>query len=200
MAGELAPRQTDPLDRALAVCFGQLNRREQTAAQLRARLARSGTEPHVIEQALTVVTEQGYVDDAGYAARYVADRRALDGWGAERIRERLVAAGIAREEIDAALGDRDMNDELEAAVAVLQGRLAEPPRSDRERNRALGLLVRRGYESDIAYAAIRCVERDWGAPADQGLPSAGAGTRLGGSKTPGPVWDRTRTSNPDTEH
>jgi hypothetical protein len=33
-----------------------------------------------------------------------------------------------------------------------------PPGDDRERARAYGLLVRKGYESDLAYEAVRRFE------------------------------------------
>ena len=58
-----------------------------------ARLVRARLEPEVIEAALAIVTEQGYLDDARYARLLVEDRRSVDGWGAERIRARLQAAG-----------------------------------------------------------------------------------------------------------
>ncbi len=35
-----------------------------------------------------------------------------------------------------------------------------PPADQRERERALGLLVRRGYELELAYDAVRAFERD----------------------------------------
>lgn len=129
-------------------------------AELRRRLARAGIEAPAAERALQVVCEQGYVDDARYAERFAEDRRNLDGWGNERIRERLEAAGVERQLIDRALAVRDPADELDAAVALLRSRLPEPPRDDRARNRALGLLVRRGYDAELAYEAVRRAARE----------------------------------------
>ncbi len=51
---------------------------------------------------------------------------------------------------------RSGEDELEAAISLLRVRVpAGDPADDRARNRALGLLVRRGYDSDVAYTAVR---------------------------------------------
>jgi SOS response regulatory protein OraA/RecX len=58
--------------------------------------------------------------------------------------------------IEAAL-EESGEGELEAAVALLARRL-EPPDDDRDRARAYGLLVRKGYESDLAYEAVRRFE------------------------------------------
>ena len=44
---------------------------------------------------------------------------------------------------------------LEAATALLDRRLTAPPGDDRERARAFGILIRAGYESEVAYDAIR---------------------------------------------
>jgi regulatory protein len=148
-----------PLERALARCYRHLGQREHSAAELRRRLVRAEIEPDVIEEALTIVAEQGYLDDARYARLLVEDRRSLDGWGAERIRERLQRAGIERELIDQALSDSGDASELTAATAMLQRRWPRPPVDDRERQRAFGQLIRMGYESDVAYDALRVHER-----------------------------------------
>jgi len=119
-------------------------------------MSREGVDEATIEAALDELRDQRYVDDAGYARRYAEDRRALDGWGPERIRLRLEDAGVDDELIERALGVRDAEDELAAAIAVLEQRTtAGQPSDDRARNRAVGLLLRRGYESELAYTAVR---------------------------------------------
>jgi regulatory protein len=133
-----------------------LGRREQTEAELRRRLDRDGVAETTIEQALDELRARRYVDDAGYARRFTEDRRALDGWGAERIRLRLEQAGIDDELIERALGVRETEDELDAAIAVLEKRItAAGSDDDGARNRAVGLLLRRGYETELAHTAVR---------------------------------------------
>ncbi len=140
----------------MAICFRQLGRRDQTEAELRRRLAGEGVDEATIDQALDELRERRYVDDAGYAQRFAEDRRALDGWGPERIRIRLEQSGIGDELIARALGVRDSSDELEAAIVVLKRRMPDGgPTDDRARNRAVGLLVRRGYGSELAFTAVR---------------------------------------------
>jgi regulatory protein len=157
--GPAADETEGPLERALARCYRHLGQREHSAAELRRRLVRAEIEPDVIEEALAIVTEQGYLDDARYTRLLVEDRRSLNGWGAERIRERLRRAGIERELIDQALSDSGHASERAAATAMLQRRWPRPPADDRERQRAFGQLIRMGYESDVAYDALREHER-----------------------------------------
>ena len=149
-----------PLERALARCYRHLGERDHSAAEMRRRLVRAGVEPDVIEEALAIVSEQGYLDDARYARLLVEDRRNLDGWGAERIRERLERAGIDRDLIDQALSDCGHASELAAATVLLRRRWPRAPADDRERQRAFGQLIRMGYESEVAYDAIRAHERN----------------------------------------
>jgi regulatory protein len=69
---------------------------------------------------------------------------------------RLEQVGVEDHLIEQALGVRDAEDELEAATALLAKRMpAAGPSDDRARNRAVGLLLRRGFEPELAYAAVR---------------------------------------------
>jgi regulatory protein len=101
------------------------------------------------------LVRQGYLDDARYARVFAEDRRSLDGWGSERIERKLLAAGVDPELVAGAVGTRDSADEVAAAVALLRRRCREIPANDRERERALALLVRKGYDLELAYDAVR---------------------------------------------
>ena len=96
----------------------------------------------------------GYVDDAGFARRFAEDRRNLDGWGAERIERRLRELGVDRQHIAAALAAGE-HDELAAATALLARRFPVPPDTPRDLERALGFLVRKGYDLELAHDALR---------------------------------------------
>jgi regulatory protein len=150
----------DDLQRALELAYRYLGHRDRTVAELRRHLEAKGVEPRTAEAAIAELTEQGYLDDARYAQRFAEDRRTIDAWGAERIERRLLDAGIDPAHVAAALGERGAAEELEAAVAVLRRRFPHPPADDRERERALGVLVRKGYDLDLAYDAVRALERD----------------------------------------
>ncbi|MFL5974881.1 MAG: regulatory protein RecX [Solirubrobacterales bacterium] len=132
-----------------------LAHRERTEAELVARLERNDVAPELIEEILDELRSGGYVDDAGFAKRFAEDRRNLDQWGNERIERRLAELGIAREHIAAALAGDDEHDELAAAAALLARRFPSPPETPRELERALGFLVRRGYELELAHDALR---------------------------------------------
>lgn len=151
-------RSPDPevrLQHARDVAWRALNRRDHTVADLARTLARRRVEPAVVDAVVGELCEQGYLDDARFAQRFADDRRRLDGWGAERIERRLRALGVEPELVAAAVGEQDHAAELDAAVALLRRRFPEPPATQRDCERALGMLARKGYELELAHDAIR---------------------------------------------
>ena len=63
--------------------------------------------------------------------------------------------GVDRELVAAAVGEQDGAAELDAAVALLARRFPSPPATPRECERALGVLVRKGYDLELAHDALR---------------------------------------------
>jgi regulatory protein len=157
-APERGARVLDPEERiqhARNLAWTALNRRERTVAELARHLEAKRVEPAVIDEVVGELREQGYLDDAGYAQRFAEDRRRLDGWGPERIERRLRSLGIGGADLEAALAQRDGGEELEAALALLRRRFPVPPETPRDAQRALGMLVRKGYGLELAHDALR---------------------------------------------
>jgi len=143
--------------RALDLAYRYLGKRDRTVAEVRRHLETKQVAAGDAGAAVDELARQGYLDDARYAQRYVEDRRTLDAWGSERIERRLIAAGVDAEIVAAALAVRGPDEELDAAVALLRRRLAAAPATDRDLQRALSLLVRKGFELDLAYDAVRAL-------------------------------------------
>ncbi len=89
------------------------------------------------------------------ARRFAEDRRRLDEWGAERIERKLLSLGVDRELVAAAVGEQDHQEEMTAALDLLARRFPHPPETPRDRDRALGMLVRKGYGLELAHDALR---------------------------------------------
>lgn len=143
-----------PEERAMAVALKALGRRALTAKEIERRLEARGFDQGVIETVVARLVEAGGIDDTSYARLFTEDKRALEGWGSERIRAALDEHGVPSRLIDAALFDVTHDGEIERAVELLRRR-GEPVDGEAARGRAYGFLVRRGYESEVAYDAIR---------------------------------------------
>ncbi len=166
----------EKLQRALDLGYAYLNRRERTVAEVRAQLERKGVSPDLIDPAMRTFAGQGFLDDERFAQLFVSDKRELEQWGSQRIRRGLLARGVdgalaeralapagqdalAPVGQGAAAGDEEPT-ELERALELLRRRFPAPPRERRERDRALGVLLRKGYESELALDALSAYARD----------------------------------------
>ena len=159
-----AERAVDPearLQHALDLSYRYLGFRDRTVLEVRRHLEAKRVEPDTIEQSVAELCELGYLNDARFAQRFVEDRRTLDHWGNERIERKLLASGVDAELVAAALAAGDAGEsQFSAALATLSRRYSTPPESPKDRDRALGFLVRKGYEMETAYDAIRAYGRD----------------------------------------
>lgn len=149
----------DELGRALELAYRVLGTRDLTEHELRVFLTRKNVEHDVIEGAVAELVAAGVLDDVRYARCFTEDRRLLDQWGTERIAGDLARRGVRSDVIGAALAGIGEAEELEAAMEVLARRCPEPPRTEKDRDRAWRLLVRRGYGPELAYTAVRRYER-----------------------------------------
>jgi regulatory protein len=149
----------ETFDLALQRAYRYLGMRDRTVAEVRKHLVAKGVAEALAEEVVDELREQGYLDDARFAQRFTEDRRRLDSWGADRIEQRLLALGVPREMIGPAVA-HGAEAELDTAVALLRRRFPAPPESSRDRDRALGMLVRRGYDLELAYDAVRALGRE----------------------------------------
>jgi regulatory protein len=160
LATDLGPQRTlhdAALERALAIAYRYLNSRERTRAEMRSHLERKGIDPRDVGRSIDALVEQGHLDDLRFARLLVQDKRELAEWGADRIRRTLLARGVEREVVDEALAeDEQQSDgsEIERALTVLRRRFPSPAGDRRQRERALGVLLRKGYDSDLALEAV----------------------------------------------
>ena len=149
-----APRRRDAFEAAL----GALNRRDRSVAEIVTWLGEREYGPEEIEDAVGRLIEAGGLDDARYARIFAEDKRALAGWGPERIARTLAERGIDAALIEEVCGAEDYGAQVERAAELLDVRDIELG-DDRGRTRALGFLTRRGYEYEVAYEAIRSRSR-----------------------------------------
>lgn len=148
-------------DKVLAKALGAIGRKERTVAEMRQWLEAREVEGDEIDRVINFLIENEALDDRKFAFAYVDDKRRISGWGQTRIRESLLKRGLGRDLIQEALEQAALDSvtgeeesEVDRAARVLEERGADLS-DDPGRSRALGLLARRGYSSEEAYAAIR---------------------------------------------
>ena len=144
---------------AVETALGALARKERTVAEVRAWLEAHAYEPEAIEAAIERLRELDQLDDGRFARRYAEDKRELSGWGPERIADALRERGVGADAIHAALrANGEGGEETERAARLLVGR-GDALGDEVARGRAFAYLRRRGYPAEVAYDAVRRVER-----------------------------------------
>lgn len=153
-------RAEERLQHALGLAYRYLNRRERTVHEVRQRLEREKLDSATVAEIIDTLSEQGFLDDSRFARLFTEDKRQLEQWGSDRIRRSLRERGLDSELIETALGQQETASELEQAVELLRRRFTTPPFDRRERDRALGLLLRKGYEMQLALDALTAYTRE----------------------------------------
>jgi len=146
----------DPVEVARLILLRQLTRGPRTRAQLAEACRKRDVPDSAAEQVLDRFTELGLVDDGAFARAWVQSRHGGRGLSRRALRHELKHRGVADETIESALEQIDNDDERDAAVALVRGRLPSLARYDQatQRRRLHGLLVRRGYSPGLAGAVV----------------------------------------------
>ncbi|MCC8060621.1 MAG: recombination regulator RecX [Clostridiales bacterium] len=134
-----------------------LERADRTEQELVRKLQDRGCESGEIEEALAFLRSYHYVDDANYACRYVRTHAADKS--RRRIREELTAKGVAREWIDAALEENEVDEESQVRALLRRyGWRSDEKQDPTSYRRLTATLARRGFSFDVIRRAMGDME------------------------------------------
>ncbi|HUO82157.1 MAG TPA: regulatory protein RecX [Gammaproteobacteria bacterium] len=130
-----------------------LNRRDYGARELAERLVARGFAQAAADAVVNQLTAEKLVDDSRFAEHFVA-YHANRGQGPVRIAHRLREAGVAGEQVAAAV-DANAAEWRQRCADVRRRRFgAKPPATWAERGRQGRFLSQRGFSADQIRAAI----------------------------------------------
>jgi regulatory protein len=157
---------------ARQICLRMLTAAPRTRAQLAEALRRRGVPEETAETVLGRFSEVKLIDDAAFAAAWVESRHYGRGLSGRALAAELKQRGVPREDIKAAVGGLDPQQEIATARGLVARRLAGTrgqPLHARIR-RLTGVLARKGYSPAIAYRVVReALERDGLDPSAAGI-------------------------------
>ncbi len=107
-------------------------------------------------------TEVGLIDDKAYAEAFVAAKHRERALGATALRTELRRKGLDEETVSHAVRTIDQDAERDRARALIQKKAGAAMANGEPaaRRRLIGLLARRGYSPEIAYAVVNEVLDD----------------------------------------
>ncbi|WP_173171771.1 MULTISPECIES: recombination regulator RecX [Pseudomonas] len=136
-----------------------LARREHGRVELTRKLRQRGALPELIDSALDRLADEGLLDESRYLESFVASR-ARAGYGPQRIREDLAQRGLARDGIEAALREADVDWGSHLRDVWLRKFGGERPADARERAKQGRYLAYRGYSMDMISRLLRGASLD----------------------------------------
>jgi regulatory protein len=155
----MSERRKRPEPDAYSRAVGLLARREHSARELRRKLDARGVEPQEADAALARLVEQGYQDDARFA-EMLARTRIGAGYGPQRIRAELATHGIDDAAVEAAF-EENHPDWRNEARRLVERRFSAAELGDFTRRRkAIEMLLRRGFDLDVARDATQPAAED----------------------------------------
>ena len=90
-------------------CFRYLSQRDNSSTELKQKVAKKGYKKSDIEQVIQNLSDNGYLDDESFTAKFVEEKTELNQWGPQKIRSHLFKKGIDRTIIDNVLSKKTDN-------------------------------------------------------------------------------------------
>ncbi len=140
-----------PRSSALEYALKLLGYRARTEKELRLKLAEKKYQPEEVAEVLAKLVKIGFIDDQKFAENYVRDKLSISRRGPRRINFELIKHGVAKEIAELATKVIDKDEELAIAESLLKSRQRQWSKLDPlvKKRRAIGLLARRGFSSNI---------------------------------------------------
>jgi regulatory protein len=140
---------------------GALGRRMRSVAELK-RLLRPRVEADteygktLVELVIRRLKDQGYLNDARYAAAYSSFRKDNEKFGRRRVTTDLKIKGVHAEVIEKAIESvyEDVNDEHQARAYLKRKRLVKP-KDKKQSARIFRQLMRAGFGAKTIFAILK---------------------------------------------
>lgn len=160
------PKKTDSEDVLYEYAVGALARRMRSVAELK-RLLRPRVDEDteygktLVELVIRRLKDQGYLNDAKYAAAFSSFRRDNEKFGRRRVITDLKSKGVHSEVIDKAvdLVYEEVNEEKQARNYLQRKRLKKPT-NQKEAARVFRQLMRGGFGAKTIFAILKKWEVD----------------------------------------
>ena len=155
------PRKTDSENELYEYAVGALARRMRSVAELK-RLLRPRVEADteygqtLVEFVIRRLKDQGYFNDAQYAAAYSSFRRDNEKFGRRRVITDLKSKGVHAEVIEKAVDTvyDEVSDEKQARAYLKRKRLVKP-KDQKQTARIFRQLTRAGFASKTIFTILK---------------------------------------------
>ena len=146
-------------ERARQYALRLLAARDYTSARLRDKLTEKNYSSNDAECVIQQLKSEGWIDDRRFAQRFAESASASGRFCGPRLRQEMRRRGLPDDVVNDMMGRiREEYDEVAGVTAILERRYPDFPRSpgnDKEKQRIIGFLQRRGFNISVIMHALR---------------------------------------------
>jgi regulatory protein len=151
-----AIEREEHIRRALNQALRWIARRAHAAKEIERKLRQHEMDETTIETVMRRLAEQKLIDDRLFAIQWAQHRIRQQAKGRHFVRYELMQKGVAKADIEAALGDVDGEEELEHALQLARKKWRQTKGEPLARkHKTAAYLMRRGFPSEIVKRAVR---------------------------------------------
>ncbi len=133
---------------------------EHCVSEVREKLYQWGAVPAVQDRLLDRLCQSGFIDEQRYAAAFVHDKVAFQGWGREKIRMMLLMKHLPSpivEEAIAGIDEEEYNRQLSRLIEqkTFSSKLINQTASLNFKNKLCRFLAQRGFTTDEIWSNLQ---------------------------------------------
>jgi regulatory protein len=144
--------------------FRLLSRRHHSVSELRTKLYRKDVKKELIEEVISSLLTNGFLDDEKFAVSFV-EERTNKKVGKHKIKAELIKRGVQKAIIDKAIGNIDSEDSFQSAMMLAKKKLEYIERKEKDKRKIkaklYSFLNARGYENEIVMKVLREVKLEY---------------------------------------
>ncbi|HBC32075.1 MAG TPA: recombination regulator RecX [Clostridiales bacterium] len=134
-----------------------LSRYAKSEYELRLKMKNKGFEPQLIDNAISTLKEQKYLDDERYCEMFINDKVNISKHGVRKIKEALYYKGIDKEIIEEKIKNISAESEEERAFILGEKKLSSIKENDTRKKMAKlsNYLISKGFEYETVNKTVR---------------------------------------------
>jgi regulatory protein len=138
---------------------GYLARGSKSQAQLVQYLKKKKFSSDAVTGAVQYTREHGYLDDAEYASKYIADMTKRKAVGATRIKAALMAKGVSKQIAEQTIAESGFTESIEDALAAARKKIGNKGKTP-EKDKLWRFLRYRGFSDDSVRKVMKALEKE----------------------------------------
>lgn len=133
---------------------------ERSHKEVRNKLFSYGLYPSEVEQALTRLITDGFLNEERFAKAFAGGKFRMKKWGRNKIVHALKAHGVTPKCIQRGLGEIDSPAYTKTLKALLKSKMSKAMGEDtfKVKHQAARFAIGKGYEPDLVWTLIREME------------------------------------------